>query len=119
MRRRSAPPFGFIGNAAPVPETSSNIEAGVKLALPGTGLSGTLATFRQTHDNVVTSDPANVGKYIQSGQQRARGVEVDLVWEPTPAFSLLAHYAYTDTRDDGVAPGDRVARVPQPPSAHR
>lgn len=106
-------PFGFIGTAAPVPETSSNIEGGVKLALAGTGLSGTLAVFRQTHDNVVTADPANVGFYVQSGRQRARGVEVDMVWEPTPAFSLLANYAYTDTRDDGVAPGDRLIRVPK------
>lgn len=106
-------PFGFIGTQAPVPETSSNIEGGVKLALAGTGLSGTVAAFRQTHDNVVTADPANVGFYVQSGRQRARGVEVDLVWEPSPAFSLLANYAYTDTRDDGVAPGNRLARVPE------
>ncbi|WP_448664106.1 TonB-dependent siderophore receptor [Sphingomonas sp. CJ20] len=106
-------PFGFIGLAAPEPETSSNIEGGVKLALPKTGLSGTVALFRQTHDNVAVSDPANVGFYIQSGRQRARGVEVDLVWEPSPAFSLLANYAYTDTRDDGAAPGDRLARVPE------
>nr|WP_242415227.1 TonB-dependent receptor [Sphingomonas panni] len=106
-------PFGFIGTVSPVPETSSNIEGGVKLALAGTGLSGTIAVFRQTHDNVVTADPANVGFYIQSGRQRARGVEVDMVWEPTPAFSLLANYAYTDTRDNGVAPGDRLIRVPE------
>lgn len=106
-------PFGFIGTVSPVPETSSNIEGGVKLALAGTGLSGTIAAFRQTHDNVVTADPANVGFYVQSGRQRARGVEVDIVWEPTPAFSLLANYAYTDTRDDGVAPGDRLIRVPK------
>lgn len=106
-------PFGFIGTVSPVPETSSNIEGGVKLALAGTGLSGTVAVFRQTHDNVVTADPANVGFYVQSGRQRARGVEVDMVWEPTSAFSLLANYAYTDTRDDGVAPGDRLVRVPK------
>ncbi|WP_288412249.1 TonB-dependent siderophore receptor [uncultured Sphingomonas sp.] len=106
-------PFGFIGTVSPVPETSSNIEGGVKLALAGTGLSGTIAVFRQTHDNVVTADPANVGFYIQSGRQRARGIEVDMVWEPTPAFSLLANYAYTDTRDNGVAPGDRLIRVPE------
>lgn len=106
-------PFGFIGTVSPVPETSSNIEGGVKLALAGTGLSGTIAAFRQTHDNVVTADPANVGFYVQSGRQHARGVEVDMVWEPTPAFSLLANYAYTDTRDDGVAPGDRLIRVPK------
>lgn len=106
-------PFGFIGMSPPQPESSSNVEAGAKLALRGTGISGTVALFRQTHDNVVTADPANVGFYIQSGRQRARGVEVDLVWEPSPAFSLLANYAYTDTRDDGVAPGDRIARVPK------
>ncbi|WP_295562199.1 TonB-dependent siderophore receptor [uncultured Sphingomonas sp.] len=106
-------PFGFIGTVSPVPETSSNIEGGVKLALADTGLSGTIAVFRQTHDNVVTADPANVGFYVQSGRQRARGVEADMVWEPTPAFSLLGNYAYTDTRDDGVAPGDRLIRVPR------
>lgn len=108
-------PFGFIGTQSPVPETSSNIEGGVKLALAGTGLSGTLAAFRYTRDNVVTGDPdpANVGLFVQSGRQRAQGVEADVVWEPTPAFSLLANYAYTDTRDDGVAPGDRLVRVPR------
>ncbi|WP_294216463.1 TonB-dependent siderophore receptor [uncultured Sphingomonas sp.] len=106
-------PLGFIGTVSPVPETSSNIEGGVKLALADTGLSGTIAVFRQTHDNVVTADPANVGFYVQSGRQRARGVEADMVWEPTPAFSLLGNYAYTDTRDDGVAPGDRLIRVPR------
>lgn len=106
-------PFGFIGTQAPVPETSDNIESGVKLALPDTGLSGTVALFRQTRDKVVTSDPANVGFYVQSGRQRARGLEIDIVWEPVPAFSLLANYAYTETRDDGVARGDRLARVPK------
>ena len=106
-------PFGFIGLQAPKPETSSNVEGGVKLALPDTGLSGTLSIFRQTHDNVVTADPANVGYYLQSGRQRANGVEADVVWEPTPAFSLLADYAHTDTRDEGVAPGDSLARVPK------
>lgn len=106
-------PFGFIGMQAPKPETSGNIEGGLKLALPESGVSGTVALFRQTHDNVVTSDPDNPGFYLQSGRQRARGVEVDLVWEPSPAFSLLANYAHTDTRDDGVAPGDQIARVPR------
>jgi iron complex outermembrane receptor protein len=98
-------PFGYISLQPSKPESSSNMEGGVKLALPKTGLSGTLAAFSQTHDNVATSDPNNVGFYIQTGRQRARGVELDLVWEPSPAFSLLGNYAYTDTRDEGVAPG--------------
>lgn len=105
-------PFGFIGLATPEPETSSNVEGGLKLSLPGTGLSGTIALFRQTRDDVAISDPDNVGFYIQSGRQRARGAELDLVWEPSPAFSLLLNYAHTDTRDAGAAPSDRIARVP-------
>lgn len=105
--------FGFVGLEAPKPETSHNVEVGMKLALPGTGLSGTIGLFRQTHDNVAVSDMNNVGYYVQSGRQRAQGVEADMVWEPTPAFSLLANYAYTDTRDDGVSPGDQIARVPK------
>lgn len=106
-------PFAYISLQPSRPETSRNVEAGLKLALAKAGLSGTLALFSQPHDNVPTNDPANIGFYIQTGRQRARGVEADIVWEPTPAFSLLATYAYTDTRDEGVAPGDRLARVPE------
>mgnify|MGYP000847649683 FL=1 len=105
-------PFGFLGLATPEPETSSNVEGGLKLSLPSGGLSGTVAMFRQTRKDVAVSDPDNVGFSIQSGRQRARGVEVDMVWEPSPALSVLANYAHTDTRDDGAAPGDRIARVP-------
>lgn len=105
-------PFGFIGLATPEPETSSNIEGGLKFSLPRTGLSGAITMFRQTRDDVAISDPNNVGYYIQSGRQRASGAEFDMVWEPTPAFSLLANYAHTNTRDEGASPGDRIARVP-------
>ena len=106
-------PFGFLGFDSPRPETSNNIEGGIKLALPGAGVSGTIAAFRQVRENVTISDPDNLGFFIQSGRQRASGLEVDLVWEPSPAFSLLANYAYTDTRDDGAAPGDGLTRVPE------
>jgi len=43
-------------------------------------------------------------------------VETDLVWEPLPAFSLLANYAYTDaevTRDNTIPIGDTLPRVPR------
>lgn len=104
-------PFAYISLQPSKPEGSSNVEAGLKLALPKAGLSGTLALVSQTHDNVATADPNNVGFYIQSGRQRACGVEVDLVWEPSPALSPLANYAYTDTRDNGVALGVSVVNL--------
>jgi len=109
-------PFGFIGSSTPVPETSKNVEAGVKLADKARGLSGTLAVFQQTRDNVATPDLSNPLFSIQTGQQRARGFETDLTWEPTRALSLLANYAYTDaevTRDNAIPVGDKLARVPR------
>lgn len=112
--------FNFIGRDTPKPELSRNYEAGVKLALNDLGLSGTLALFEQTRRNVTTTDPdpanALLGYSVQSGEQRARGVEADLIWEPTPAFSLLANYAYTqaEVTDDNVIPvGDGLTRVPR------
>ncbi|MCE7798062.1 TonB-dependent siderophore receptor [Sphingobium sufflavum] len=108
--------FGFVGVGSPKPETSRNIEGGLKLALPKAGLSGTISVFDQTRDNVATADPGNPGFYIQTGSQRARGLEADIVWEPTPAISLLANYAYTDTKvtaDSTIPVGSELTRVPR------
>lgn len=108
--------FGFVGVSAPKPETSRNVEAGLKLALPKADLSGTISAFDQVRDNVATADPSNLGFYIQTGRQRARGVEADIVWEPSPAFSLLANYAHTDTKviaDNMIPIGSQLTRVPR------
>jgi iron complex outermembrane recepter protein len=108
--------FGFIGLGLPKPETSRNVEGGVKLALPKAHLSGTISVFDQTRDNVATADPNNLGFNIQTGKQRARGVEADIIWEPVPAFSLLANYAHTDTKvvaDNSIPVGDELTRVPK------
>lgn len=108
--------FGFVGMAVPKPETSRNVDGGIKLALPAAGLSGTIAVFNQTRDNVATADPNNVGFNIQTGRQRARGVEADLIWEPTPALSLLANYAHTNTSvtaDNAIPVGSELTRVPR------
>lgn len=108
--------FGFVGMTAPRPETSRNVEAGLKLALPKAGLSGTISVFEQVRNNVPTADANNIGFNIQTGRQRAGGVEADIVWEPTPAFSLLATYAHTDakvTADNAIPIGDLLTRVPK------
>ncbi|HUB28146.1 MAG TPA: TonB-dependent receptor [Terracidiphilus sp.] len=108
--------FAFVGVLPPKPETSRSTEGGLKLALPRAGLSGTIAFFDQTHNNVATPDPANPGFSVQVGQQRAKGAEADLIWEPTRAFSLLANYAYTEaavTQDNAIPIGNVLARVPR------
>lgn len=108
--------FGLVSLDTPKPERSRNAEAGLKFALKDSGLSGTVAVFRQTRENVATPSIEDPLFSVQAGEQRARGVEADLVWEPTPAFSLLGTYAWTDAevvRDNLIPAGDRLARVPR------
>ncbi|WP_099063037.1 TonB-dependent siderophore receptor [Serratia sp. BW106] len=112
--------FNFVGMDKPVPETSRNYEMGLKLNQKDWGLTGTLALFQQTRRNVATADPnqelALYGYTVQTGEQRARGVELDMTWEPTPAFSILANYAYTQaevTEDNSIQPGNGLPRVPR------
>ncbi|MFD2580738.1 TonB-dependent siderophore receptor [Novosphingobium colocasiae] len=99
------------------PETSQSWEGGLKLALRKAGLSGTIAAFHQTRNNVPLTDPFGVLGTRQIGQQRSKGIEADVIWEPAKSFSLLASYAYTRaqvTKDDltGNA-GQFLSRVPE------
>ncbi|MFM8375540.1 MAG: TonB-dependent siderophore receptor, partial [Phenylobacterium sp.] len=80
------------------------------------GLTGTLAAYQILRRNVVTADPSNPFSSIQSGEQRARGFEADLVYEPGASLSVLGAYAYTDaevTRDNRLPVGDRPTRTPE------
>jgi len=113
---------GFQGLVAafgvddPKPETSQSWEAGLKFAEPVPGLTGTLSLYRITRQNVVTPDPLNPFQSIQTGEQRAQGLELDLVYEPDPSLSLLFSYAYTDaevTEDNALPVGDKLRRVPE------
>ena len=104
----------FTGAEPPRPERSESYEAGVKFGLDEIGLSGTVAAYRIDRTNVPTPDPTTFFTSIQTGEQRSEGIEADLIFEPSPAFSLLATYAYTDARviEDTVIPaGARLPRV--------
>lgn len=113
---RGAVNFISATGTPPKPETSRSFEGGVKFALKKAGLSGTVAVFDLTRRNVATANPAIPFTSIQTGEQRSRGVEADLVWEPTRALSILANYAYTDaevTKDTTFPVGSGLPRVPK------
>lgn len=100
------------------PETSRSAEAGFKIAVRSIGLSGTIAVYELRRRNVPTPagtllDPT---AQTQTGEQRARGIESDLIWEPVPALSVLTAYAYTDavvSEDNRLPVGDRLPRIPR------
>ncbi|NWH07153.1 MAG: TonB-dependent receptor [Alphaproteobacteria bacterium] len=106
----------FSGAEPPKPETSQSYEAGIKFAAPIEGLTGTLAIYEITRQNVRTPDPGNPFLSVQAGEQQANGFEIDLIYEPLPALSILGTYAYTDaevTQDNSIPVGDRLTRVPE------
>jgi iron complex outermembrane receptor protein len=105
-----------FGLTDPEPETSRSYELGLKLAEPVQGLTGTVALYEITRENVRTPDPLNPFASVQTGEQRSRGLETDLVWEPAPSLSVLFSYTYSDaevTEDNSLPEGDRLARVPE------
>lgn len=109
-----AVPF-FQGTNAPKPESSDQIEGGVKLNL-GFGLSGTLALFEIHRRNVATT-PTGSFTQVQTGEQRSRGFEADLLWQPDAHWAVTASYAHLDAEvsKDGNAAlvGKALVGVPR------
>jgi len=104
-----------MSNAAFSAERGEQFEVGVKQDLVKDRLSANLALFDLTRSGILTGDPANPQRLIQTGEQRSRGIEFDLAGEITPAWKVIASYAFTDAevRSDTTLPvGDALSNVP-------
>lgn len=91
----------------PLPERSTQIEAGVKAASIGGQLNIDLAVFETKRDRyfvalVPGADPLPVGR------QRTRGIELDMAATPATGFTILANGAYLDAKNRSAA----LASVP-------
>ena len=78
------------------PETGKGYEVGVKAELLDRRLFATLAYFDITKQNVAVTDPNNPLFSIASGEQRSRGLELDISGQILPGWNVIAAYAYTD-----------------------
>lgn len=98
------------------PERGTQYEVGVKADWLDRRLSTTLALYQINRTNVLTTDPANPNFSIQTGEQRSRGIELDIAGEILPGWKIAAGYAYTDakiTADNTIAVGNRINNVPE------
>ncbi|MCX7627478.1 MAG: TonB-dependent siderophore receptor [Methylophilaceae bacterium] len=86
------------------PERSRQREIGIKHQ--SSRLSGSLALFHILFENATTSDPNNPGFEIQSGEQRAKGVELEAAWQVTPQWYLSGGAAYIDAEITKSNDGD-------------
>ncbi len=98
------------------PESGEQYEVGVKQEFLDGKLSTNLAAYHLTRTGILTSDPADPLNQIQTGEQRSRGIEFDLAGQITPAWKIVASYAFTDaavTSDNTLPVGDRLSNVPR------
>ena len=97
------------------PTRGTQYEVGIKTDFFDSRLSAVLAAYQITKTNVTTSDPVNTLFSIQTGEQRSRGIELDVAGEILPGWNVTASYAYTDAEvtEDNVTPvGNQLSNVP-------
>jgi iron complex outermembrane recepter protein len=87
------------------PITGNNLELGYKKDWMGGRWNSTVAAYRITKNNVLTTDVDHpnpvTGQLVysrQTGQQQVEGVEVDIKGELLPHLDLILNYAYTDAK---------------------
>ncbi|RYF00772.1 MAG: TonB-dependent siderophore receptor [Comamonadaceae bacterium] len=101
------PVTGLSFAGAPfAPETGKQWEAGLKYEAPNGQWTGALALFDLRRKNVSTADPVNTGFSVQTGEQRARGLELEVGADLRNQWKLTGAYTYTDsevTRDNNAA----------------
>ncbi|MDF5709346.1 MAG: TonB-dependent siderophore receptor [Nostoc sp. S4] len=105
------------GNAADgsvfEPQRGTQYEVGVKADLSDR-VSATLAAYQITKTNVLTTDPNNLSFSIQVGEQRSRGVELDIAGEILSGWKIIGTYAYTNaeiTQDNQLPVGNLLNNV--------
>jgi iron complex outermembrane recepter protein len=94
-----APNTGTTALGQPLdPQRASGFEAGIKTELLDKKLLATLAYFDITKQNVAVTDPDFPLFSKTTGEQRSRGIEVDLSGELSQGWNVIASYSYTDAK---------------------
>jgi len=106
-----------VENALLEPEENRSIELGVKKDLNGDTLSLSAALFEISKTNARVPDPSNPGFNTLGGEQRMRGLSVDLNGMLTRRLYVASGYAYLDGEivrgAAGATTGARLANAPE------
>ena len=93
--------FFAKGNPDLDPEESRTFDLGLEQRLFGSRLRAVVTAFHQDYRNQIAYTVVDFntfeGTYVNLGQTRARGIEVELDARPRPWLGLLGQYTRTDT----------------------
>src|SRR5690606_20189292 len=83
------------------PTKAKQYEVGVKFQPKGSDSSVSAAVFEITQRDVLTpdTDPTHVNSYVQTGEVRSRGIELEAVGAVTRELNLVATYTYQDVKN--------------------
>ena len=80
------------------PELGEAIEAGIKGEFLNRKVSATLAVFDMKRTNVAQGDQGNPGFSVLLGEQRSRGVELEVQGQFLPGWNTFLSAAYVDSK---------------------
>lgn len=104
--------------SAPKPIESTQYEAGIKFDV-NDKLSGSLAIFKIKKENTIVADPVTAGlTSIPNGEEESKGIDFDLVYQPTYNLSFLVNYTnthakYTKDVSSTIFDGNKLGGVPE------
>lgn len=97
-----------------VPETGQQWELGVKYQAPGSNSMITLSAFDLRRQNVQTMDPLGTSwtDYVQTGEVRVRGVELEAVASLDQGLNLVAAYTYNHAQITKTNTANQLGNTP-------
>ena len=98
------------------PTIGEQFEFGIKQELLSKRLSANLAFYQITQQNVLTPDPVDTTYSVQTGEEKSRGIELDVTGQLLPGWKVIGTYTYTDafvSLDNSIPVGQRLGGVPK------
>jgi iron complex outermembrane recepter protein len=97
------------------PTKGTQYEVGIRNEF-NSSLSATLAAYEITKTNIETTNPEDPAFSIAVGEQRSRGIELDVLGKISPGWNVIGSYSYTNaeiTESNEFSSGNKVANVPR------
>ncbi|WP_122560266.1 TonB-dependent siderophore receptor [Pseudomonas viridiflava] len=97
-------------------EEGKSYEVGVKWEALDRQLSVDAALYQIEKQNVLTTDPVDSTFSVAAGEVRSRGLDLNVVGNLTPEWSVMGSYAYVDaevTKDNTLRSGTRLLNIPE------
>jgi iron complex outermembrane receptor protein len=98
------------------PGHAQQYEAGIKRSAFAGRVAATIAAYWIKKDNVLTADPTDPRFSVQTGTQRSKGIDLDIVGQILPGWNIWAAYAFNQaqvTRDNTFPVGNLLAEAPR------